>query len=309
MRRRRNAQLDVFLDDGTGPRGFVVIALEAIFLLAALRARTLAHPREFLFQKHLALVFDGRIGFLTLGFRKQIFGVIAVVRKEFSIGQFNHAFDDAIEKITVVRDDEKCAVKFFQKFREPLDGFGIKMVRRFVENQKIGAGNNRARHRDAAFFAAGKGFDIAVASGTIQMSHRDFDALVERPTFKHLNTMIQVFVAFRVVRQRFKFGNQTQNVLRAVANVFQDILRGIEHEILRQIADGQIFLARDFAAVGILQAGEDAKKSSFARAIAANETEAFAFLNAERGGVKNGAVAVANGNFGGGNDGGHGGNL
>ncbi len=179
------------------------------------------------------------------------------------------------------------------------------MVRRFVENQKIRAGNNRAAHRHAPFFAAGKRFDIAVGGGTIQMAHRDFDALVERPAFEHLNAMIQKFVALGIVRQRFKFGDQTQNVLRAVANVFQNILRRIKHEILRQIADGEIFLARDFAAVGILQTGEDAEKRGFARAVAANQTEAFAFLNAERGGVKNGAVAVADGDFRGGKDGGH----
>jgi hypothetical protein len=53
--------------------------------------------------------------------------------------------------------------------------------------------------------------------------------------------MLQYLVAFGIVRQRFKFRDQIQNVLRAVADVFAHVFRaGIEHEILRQITDGQI---------------------------------------------------------------------
>ena len=91
LRRRRNAQFHVLLDHRAVLRRLVVVALEAVLLLAALRARTLAHPREFLFQKHLALVFDRRVGGLALGLVEQVFGVIAVVRKKLAVAQLDHA--------------------------------------------------------------------------------------------------------------------------------------------------------------------------------------------------------------------------
>ena len=117
--------------------------------------------------------------------------------------------------------------------------------------------------------------------------------------------MLQFLVPFRVVRQRFKFRDQIQHRFRAVADVFVNILRRIEHEILRQIAHDEIALPCHLAAVRRLQAGENAQKRRLARAVASDETEAFAFLDAERGGVEDGAVVVAHGDFGGGNDGGH----
>src|SRR6185436_5664619 len=46
LRRRRDAKLRVVLNDRPVLRGRVVVTLEAVFLLAALRTRTLAHPGE-----------------------------------------------------------------------------------------------------------------------------------------------------------------------------------------------------------------------------------------------------------------------
>ena len=179
------------------------------------------------------------------------------------------------------------------------------MVRRLVEHQKIRARNNRAAHCHAALLAAGQRFNAAVAGGTIQMRHCDFDAAVQRPAFQRRDAMLQLLVPFRVVRQRFKFGDQIEHVLRAVADVFMDAFRRIEHEILRQIAGDQFALPGNFATVRRLQAGEDFQERRLAAAVAPDQSDAVAFLNAERDVIKDGALVVAHGDFGGGNDGGH----
>ena len=137
LRRRRNDEFNIFFNHRPGLRGGVVVTLKTVLLFAALRARALAHPGEFLFQKHLALMFDRRVGGLTFGLVQQVIGVVAVVREKFPVGQLNHAFHHAVEKIAVMRDDEKGAVKFVEKLRDPFDGFRVEMVRRLVENQKI----------------------------------------------------------------------------------------------------------------------------------------------------------------------------
>ena len=92
--------------------------------------------------------------------------------------------------------------------------------------------------------------------------------------------MLQFLVPFRVVRQRFKFRDQIEHVLRAVADVFVHILRRIEHEILRQIADDEFASPGDVAAVRRLQPGEDAQERRFAAAVAPDQPDAVAFLNA-----------------------------
>src|ERR1035441_9371907 len=93
--------------------------------------------------------------------------------------------------------------------------------------------------------------------------------------------MLQMLVPLRVVRQRFKFGDEVEDVLRAVADVFMNAFRRIEHEILRQIAGDQFALPGNFATVRRLQAGEDFQERRFAAAVAPDESDAVALLNAK----------------------------
>ena len=137
------------------------------------------------------------------------------------------------------------------------------------------------------------------------MRKRQRNAPVERPAVQHLDAGLQFLVALRVMRQRFKLRDQIHDVLRAVADVFINIFRRIEHEILRQIAHDQIALPRNFAAVGRLQSGKHPQERRLARAVAPDEAEMVAVLNAERDVVEHGACAVTHGDFGGRNDGGH----
>jgi hypothetical protein len=66
-------------------------------------------------------VLDDGIGLLALGLVQQVIGVIAGVRKKLSVAKFQDAGGDAVQKIAVVRDDEKCPAERFQKLRNPLD--------------------------------------------------------------------------------------------------------------------------------------------------------------------------------------------
>ena len=257
LRRRRNAKFDFLFNDWTRLRGGVVVTLETVLLLAALRARPLAHPGQFLFQKHLAFVLDGRVGGLALGFREQVIGVIALVPEKLSVGQLDHPPRHAVEKIAVVRDDQKCPAKIFQEPRGPIDGFGIEMVRRLVEHEEIRLRNDRATHGDATFLAAGQRFDAPLACRTMQMGDGNFNSPIQRPALERLDALLQFFVALRVMRQRFKFRNQIEHMLPARADVFIDIERGIEGEVLREITDDEIAPFGDHPTRGRLQARQD----------------------------------------------------
>ena len=77
-----------------------------------------------------------------LAFRasEQVIGVIAFVAVEFSARKLDHARRDAIEKITIVRHEKAGAGIARQEILEPFDRSGVEMVRRLVEDQKIGPG-------------------------------------------------------------------------------------------------------------------------------------------------------------------------
>jgi len=166
---RRNAEFDVLLNHRSVLRYRVVVTLETVLLLAALGARPLAHPGQFLLQKHLALVLDRGVGGLALGLVQQVIGVVAVVPEEAAIGKLHHALHHPVEEIAVVRGDEKRAAEVLEKLRHPLDGFRVEMVRRLVENQTVGPRNDRTAHGHATLLAAGKRFDVPVARGTAQV--------------------------------------------------------------------------------------------------------------------------------------------
>ena len=117
--------------------------------------------------------------------------------------------------------------------------------------------------------------------------------------------MLQFLVTFRVVRQRFKLRYQIQHRLSTVVDVFIDRLRRVQHEILRQIADHEIASPRDVANVGMLHGREKFQERCLAAAVASDQPDAVALLNRERGGIKHGAIAVADGDVCGGDDGGH----
>ena len=306
LRRRRDAQFHVLLDHRSVLGRLIVIPLKPVLLLAALGARALSHPGEFLFQEHLALVLDHRVSLLPLGLGQEIVGVIAVVRKKLAVVKLQDARGDAVEEIAVVGDDQERAAKGLQKFSHPLDRFRIQMVGRFVEHQKIRARNDRPCHRHPPLLAAGERFDIAVRRRAIQVGQCHLDAAVHRPAIECGDALLQFLVSLRVMRQRLEFGDEIQHVLGAVPDVFMNIFGLVEHEILGQVAHRQIALAGHFAAVCVLQAGENLQKRRLAAAVAADEADAVALLNAERDGVKNSALVVAHGDFGGGEEGGHG---
>ena len=71
----------------------------------------------------------------------------------FSVVQFRDAVADLIEKIAVVRYHKKSAAEGFKIFFQPLGHFAVEMVCRFVENQKISAGESRQLTSAAVFSA------------------------------------------------------------------------------------------------------------------------------------------------------------
>ena len=64
---------------------------------------------------------------------------------------------------------------------EPGDALGVKMVRRFVEQQQVGLFEQHLAQRDAAPLAAGELRHVGIARRQVHRVHGDFDLPVEFP--------------------------------------------------------------------------------------------------------------------------------
>ena len=100
-------------------------------------------------------------------------------------------------------------------------------------------------------------------------------------------------------------GEPVQQIRRAGFDVLADGQVAAQFKFLRQIPDAQSAPPRDLAGIGWLFAAENLQETGLAAAVAPDQTDAVALLNAERDVVKDGVLVVAHGDFGGGNDGGH----
>ena len=103
----------------------------------AARFHTGAHPIEFLAQKPLAAAF-GLLGNLAAhGFRFEKRRVISRMGKRSALIDFDDARGDYIEEVAIVRDEDDRAGKAFEIIFQPADRFGVEMVGRLIEQQKI----------------------------------------------------------------------------------------------------------------------------------------------------------------------------
>ena len=63
---------------------------------------------------------------------------------------------DVVEEVAVVRDGDDGALVVGEEALEPGDRLGVEMVRRLVEQQQVGRGEQQPAERDAAALAAGE---------------------------------------------------------------------------------------------------------------------------------------------------------
>ena len=98
----------------------------------------------------------------------------------------------------------------------------------------------------------------------------------------------------RVARERFKFGDQIEHMLRPGPDVLDDRECVIERKLLRQIPHHQPAPTRHGSGVGFQLIGKDAQEGRFSRAVAAHKPDAVAFVDGERGAIEHNLIVVTN---------------
>ena len=78
-------------------------------------------------------------------------------------------------------DDEDRARIGAQMALKPVDGLGVEMVGRLVEQQKIGLRQQQAAERDPALFSAGELGHLGIVRRAAERIHRLLDLAFEVP--------------------------------------------------------------------------------------------------------------------------------
>ena len=117
------------------------------------------------------------------------------------------------------------------------------MVRRLVEQQEVGRGEQQPRERDAAPLAAREGDHVAVAVGRAQRVHREVERRVELPEVAAVDLVLhlrllgeqRVVVGVRLGElrgDRVEAVEQVARLAHAVLDVLAHRLLGIEVGLL-----------------------------------------------------------------------------
>jgi hypothetical protein len=272
------------------------------------RADPLELARDRLQQVRVGPILD----LLLLLLRFEEVGVVALVGAHRALGHFQHARRDAIEEIAIVGHEHVGARVSGEEGLEPGDRVGVEMVRRLVEDQDVGMGEQLLAERDAAALAAGERAHDAVAGREPERVHRRFDAGVEGGGIHRVAVLESLLDLALLGEQRVGLllvgedlgilpGLQDPVVAREqrpdlpdrLFDVLAHRLVEVELRLLRDVADGRALRDHELAVVLAVAARDDAHHRRLADAVDAEDADAIAGREAERRAGQDRAIAEA----------------
>ena len=226
----------------------LLVGAEAGLRLRVPRPRRRAHPlqlaREGAAAGRLALLLVREPHLLLL----EPAGVVALVRDALAAVELEDPAGDVVEEVAIVGDGDDGALVVGEEALEPGHRLGVEVVRRLVEEQQVGRGEQQPAQRHAAPLAAGERLDVAVAVGQPQRVHRAVERGVEAPRvvlvdlLLHLGLLGEQRVEVGVGlgergRDRVEAVEQVAQRADAVLDVAAHVLRRIELRLLREQPD------------------------------------------------------------------------
>src|SRR5581483_9233098 len=244
--------------------------------MASLRRH--ANPLELALQRllplRLRLLFAAQA--LLLLFEPR--AVVALPGNAFAAIQLEDPAGDVVEEVAIVCDRDDRPRILLQMFLEPLDGLGVEMVGRLVEQKNVGRLQQQAAERNAPLLTAGERRDERVARRAAQRIHRHLELRIEIPCacgvqlVLHLRLAIHQLVHVGVgiaegVVDLVEFLEQIDDGLHAFFDDLAHGLRQIELGLLLEHADGVAGREDGLADEVLVLPGEDAQQRRLARSV------------------------------------------
>ena len=175
-------------------------------------------------------------------------------------------------------DDEDRARIGAQMPLEPVDGLGVEMVGRLVEQEEVGLLEQEAAKRDAAALAARKRRHLRVVGRAAERVHRLLDLAVEIPQALGLDLVLKpghlVGGLVGIVHRELVVAVEDRLlVLDAEHRIALHVELGVELRLLRQVSDPGAFGDEALADELRVEARHDAQQRRLARAVDAEHAD------------------------------------
>ena len=275
-------ELDVAL---LGEQRLVVVQARLGLLAPALGV--LADPLELLLDRLLARLVALLLHRQALLLLLQPGRVVALVGDSARAVELEDPAGDVVEEVAIVGDGDDRALVLGEVALEPVDGLGVEMVRRLVEQQQVGGAQQQPAERDAAALAAGERRHVGVGGRQAQRVHRVLDRRVEVPSVGGVDLVLQAgelvgglvgVVGGELVEaleQRLRLGD-------GLLDVALDVLGLVELRLLLEQADRRVGREHRVAAEVGLDAGHDLQDRRLAGAVVAEDADLRARQEGER---------------------------
>ena len=175
-------------------------------------------------------------------------------------------------------DENHAARIVFEVMLQPIDGLGVEVVRRLVEQQDVGPRQEQRRQRDAPLLAAGQVRHARMRRRAIHRLQRLLHLRVEVPQIVPVDNVLQprhlVGVLVGIVHRQLVIAVDHGLLVRhAVHGVAEHVLRLVELRLLAEIAHAHAGGGPGLAQVLLLDARHDLQQRGFARAVHAHHAD------------------------------------
>ena len=223
--------------------------------------------------------------------------VVARIRDEITPVDLHDLCDESVQELPIMGRHDQRAVEPAEELFEPDDGLDVEVVGRLVEEERVGAHEEDAGQRDAHLPPAGELADVVVHDlGAEAEAGEDLlCARLQRVAAQLVEAGLRVAEALHQLLDLVRALRVGHGVLQLV-----ELVRGLgdgagachrlfEHraaahlaDVLAEVADGDVAIDRDLAAVGLLLLHDHAKDRGFAGSVRADEPHLFTLEDAHR---------------------------
>ena len=193
---------------------------------------------------------------------------------------------DVVEEVAVVGHSDDRAGILGEVLFEPVDALGVKMVRRFVEEEHVGALEEQFAQRHAPPLAAGEVRHLPVTRREVHRVHRDLHLPIEIPGPAGLDLVLdrrllrqQLFHLLRLHRltepgvDRLETGQDRPRRRDRLHDVLEHGLCRIELRLLLEVAGGVAVGEAGLPLIFLVDARHDLHERALPGAVAAEESD------------------------------------
>src|SRR6185437_14913943 len=267
-------------------RSQLLVTLQAGLALRLAGLRVLAHPLELVLERLAQRLALALLELQPLLLLLQPRGVVAVPGDAVTAIELEDPFRHVVEEVAVVRHRHHGARILLEIALEPRDRLRIEMVRRLIEQQHIGGGEQQPAERHPALLAARQSADLRLPGRQPQCVGGNLELALQFPAAGGVDRILQLrllfeegihLLLFQGLREAVADAVELLDQFKGAADAFLDgasnVTGGVELRLLGEKAHADAALRARLAVDLLVDAGHDLEQRGLAGAVQAQHAD------------------------------------